>query len=67
MPPSPTTGLKSGGTKTCAACHQDVFAKFNLNERHRLQEGVLDLHHLPQSRTSPATRERLGGFKQEPA
>jgi len=56
--------LKTSPTKTCVACHQDVFAKFNLNERHRLQEGILSCAtcHNPHE---PQTRERLGGFKQE--
>jgi len=56
--------LKASPTKTCSACHEDVFVKFNLNERHRLQEGILDCTtcHNPHE---PATRERLGGFKQE--
>lgn len=48
---------------TCARCHQDVVAEFELNERHRLQEGVVvctDCHdpHRRQSRLD------LGGFKQ---
>jgi len=46
----PHDGAKSGGTKACITCHQDVYAKFSLNERHHLQEGVL---------------ECTGGFKQE--
>lgn len=56
--------LKSSATKTCAACHQDVMAKFALNERHRLQEGILSCAtcHNPHA---PEARERLGGFKQE--
>jgi len=56
--------LKTGATKSCYACHEDVFAKFNLNERHRLQEGILGCTtcHNPHE---PQTRERLGGFKQE--
>jgi DmsE family decaheme c-type cytochrome len=55
---------KVHGTKTCYQCHEDVFAKFKLNERHRLYEGTLgcDSCHDPHQ---PATRERLGGFKQQ--
>ena len=51
-------------TKLCTSCHQDVAAEFQLNERHRLYEGILectschDVH-------GPAIRERLGGIKQE--
>lgn len=56
--------LKTTVTKTCAACHQDVMAKFSLNERHRLQEGILSCTacHNPHA---PEAGERLGGFKQE--
>ena len=35
------TLLKAGPTKVCYSCHEDVFAKFRLNERHRLFEGIL--------------------------
>jgi DmsE family decaheme c-type cytochrome len=60
----PHDGIKAGGSKTCIPCHQDVYAKFNLNERHRLQEGVLECAtcHNPHE---PSTLGRLGGFKQE--
>jgi DmsE family decaheme c-type cytochrome len=48
----------------CSQCHGDVVAQFQWNERHRLQEGILDCTscHNPHER---ATRARLGGFKQE--
>ncbi len=48
----------------CAECHGDVFAQFQFNERHRLQEGILECTscHNPHE---PATRLYLGGFKQE--
>jgi len=47
----------------CWECHGDVFAWFELNETHRLREGILECTschdpHLPQ------TRLALGGFKQ---
>jgi DmsE family decaheme c-type cytochrome len=48
----------------CAQCHGDIFAQFQFNEHHRLQEGTLectschDVH-------EPQTRMMLGGFKQE--
>jgi DmsE family decaheme c-type cytochrome len=51
-------------TKMCAGCHEEVVAQFRLNERHRLQEGILecttchDVH-------GPAIRQRLAGFKHE--
>jgi DmsE family decaheme c-type cytochrome len=50
--------------RLCAQCHGDVVAQFQWNERHRLQEGILDCTscHNPHER---ATRARLGGFKQE--
>jgi DmsE family decaheme c-type cytochrome len=59
-----TYSLAKMKTKLCTGCHQDVAAEFQLNERHRLYEGILectschDVH-------GPAIRERLGGFKQE--
>lgn len=56
--------LKISTNKNCSACHEDIFALFQLNERHRLQEGILDCAtcHNPHE---PAVRERLGGFKHE--
>jgi len=49
---------------TCADCHVDVLAQFQFNERHRLQEGILDCTscHNPHD---VAQRVALGGFKQE--
>lgn len=46
---------------TCAGCHEDIVARFGFNERHRLQEGILDCAscHDPHE---PAQRMRLGGF-----
>lgn len=48
----------------CAGCHPEIMAQFNLNERHRLIEGILECTtcHDPHK---PATRERLGGIKRE--
>jgi DmsE family decaheme c-type cytochrome len=56
--------LKTSAVKNCTTCHQDVFAQFQLNERHRLQEGILDCAscHDPHA---PSSKMRLGGFKQE--
>lgn len=48
----------------CQSCHGEVFAAFEFNERHRLQEGILsclDCHNPHE----PQTRMRLGGFKQQ--
>ncbi len=56
--------LKVPAKKLCSTCHQDVYAQFNMNERHRLQEGILDCSNCHDVH-APATRERLGGFKQE--
>lgn len=55
---------RKAAQKSCFACHEDVFAQFKLNERHRLQEGILGCSdcHNPHE---PASRERLGGFKHE--
>ncbi len=49
---------------SCYECHNDVFAHFEYNERHRLQEGILECTscHNPHE---PAQRWMLGGFKQE--
>jgi len=51
-------------TKSCYKCHEDVFAKFKLNERHRLMEGVMSCEscHDPHK---PSATFKLGGFKQE--
>jgi len=48
---------------TCGECHGDVLAQFELNEKHRLEEGILDCIscHDPHE---PQTRLALGGFKQ---
>ena len=48
----------------CAGCHTEVFAQFEYNERHRLQEGILECTscHNPHEQ-SP--RWMLGGFKEE--
>jgi DmsE family decaheme c-type cytochrome len=56
--------LKTSPMKTCSLCHQDVFAQFQLNERHRLQEKILECStcHDPHE---PSTMFQLGGFKQE--
>ena len=50
--------------KGCTVCHEDVAAQFQLNERHRLQEGILSCSscHDPHE---PSARARLGGFKHE--
>jgi DmsE family decaheme c-type cytochrome len=54
----------SPASRKCQECHGEVFDQFEFNERHRLQEGVLDCTscHDPHA---PATRTRLAGFKQE--
>lgn len=54
--------LKAG--KLCNSCHEDISAQFMLNERHRLQEGILACTscHNPHE---PSASQRLGGFKQE--
>jgi len=49
---------------TCARCHADAFAEFEFNDRHRLEEGIIQCTscHDPHARQS---RSALGGFKQE--
>lgn len=51
-------------TASCASCHGEVLAEFEFNERHRLNEGILDCAscHNPHE---PQSRMMLGGFKQE--
>jgi len=40
-PPRPMDDL-SLATRTCAECHSAVFTEFEFNERHRLQEGIME-------------------------
>lgn len=56
--------LKASPSKSCIKCHEDVFAKFMLNERHRLMEGILGCTscHNPHE---PSLGERLAGFKHQ--
>jgi DmsE family decaheme c-type cytochrome len=58
------TGRITGSSADCAGCHEDVAATFGLNERHRLQEGILECVdcHDPHA---PSNRLRLGGFRQQ--
>jgi DmsE family decaheme c-type cytochrome len=51
-------------SRVCFECHTEQFALFDLNEHHRLREGVLECTscHDPHE---PATRSLLGGFKQQ--
>lgn len=55
--------LTKATSETCRACHAEVFAKFQLNERHRLEEGILECTscHNPHK---PESRMNLAGFKQ---
>lgn len=51
-------------SELCEGCHSDVFARFEFNERHRLQEGAMECTtcHNPHE---AANRTMLGGFKQD--
>lgn len=57
--------LRTSSTSTdlCGSCHEDILAKFQMPQRHRLQEGILNCVtcHDPHA---PEPRERLGGVKQ---
>ena len=51
-------------TESCLGCHQEVRAQMNLNERHRVLEGMVacaDCH----KQHEPTPRARLGGFTHE--
>lgn len=50
---------------TCARCHADAFAEFEFNDRHRLQEGIIQCTscHDPHARQS---RSALGGSNRKP-
>ncbi len=56
--------IKKSPTKICISCHEDVSAQFQLNERHRLQEGILECTSC-HDQHAPSMGERLGGFKHE--
>ncbi len=58
------TRIKKSPTKICISCHQEVLAQFELNERHRLQEGILECTTC-HDQHAPSTKNRLGGFKHE--
>lgn len=62
---APAALLKEKSSKTCAACHEDVMAKFKLNERHRLQEGILACTSCHDPHAPQNGAQTLGGFKQE--
>jgi len=66
LKPAADHGLIGGGgaSASCSECHADVFASFEFNERHRLQEGTLDCSTCHDPHASQG-RWRLGGFKQE--
>lgn len=60
----PVTEEVGIASAACVDCHAEVAAQFQLNERHRLEEGIIDCSdcHDPHG---PSTRLRLGGFKQD--
>ena len=59
-----TAVVKKNATKVCISCHEDVFSKFQLNERHRLQEGIMECTTC-HDQHAPSKADRLGGFKHE--
>ncbi|MFW6160018.1 MAG: cytochrome c3 family protein [Acidobacteriota bacterium] len=56
--------LKSEKTKTCSSCHGEILSLFQLNEKHRLLEGILSCSscHDPHD---PSTQTIMTGFKHE--
>lgn len=64
VPAFGTPGAEIEGSASCAECHSEVFAQFEFNESHRLQEGIVDCTscHDPHE---PSVRSLLGGFKHE--
>jgi DmsE family decaheme c-type cytochrome len=64
--PSGSASLAGVDAKStaCYDCHAEIFTQFEFNERHRLQEGILQCTtcHNPHE---PQTRAMLGAFKQE--
>jgi DmsE family decaheme c-type cytochrome len=57
--------LKDKESKTCGACHQEILSRFQLNERHRLQEGILACSSCHDPHVPQAGAPALGGFKHE--
>jgi len=55
---------KKDPSQVCISCHEDIAAQFELNERHRLEEGILGCTTC-HDQHAPDTKERLGGFKHE--
>jgi DmsE family decaheme c-type cytochrome len=63
--PAPVGRRELGASSAvCHSCHEDVFTRFDFNEHHRLQEGILTCVscHDPHA---AGDRGRLGGFDQE--
>jgi predicted CXXCH cytochrome family protein len=61
---SPGRAAAAMTSALCLTCHKEWATPMNLNERHRVLEGVVkctDCH----SPHAPSTRSQLGGFKQE--
>ncbi len=50
--------------ESCLGCHEELRADFNLNERHRVLEGMVTCADCHEQHGS-STRARLGGFTQE--
>lgn len=60
----PVSELK-GVSAVCGDCHGDVVAEFAFNERHRLQEGILDCASCHDPHEPPTRMASLGGFKDQ--
>lgn len=64
--PAQRPGRETLGARTavCADCHGEILSQFELNEHHRLREGVLACTSCHDPHDS-APRSFLGGFKRE--
>jgi len=58
------TRVFEAGHEACLQCHQEIRTSVNLNERHRILEGMVQCSDCHEQH-GVSTRSRLGGFNQE--